>query len=142
MIEVLMYIMIPAAALLVALFLMMKERNEILDKSFEFSVRIVNLYNYLKSNKHEYVLSKQLLRSGTSIGANVNEAQAAQSTADFISKLAIASKEARETKYWINLLVETDYLDINERSVKTLLDEITELIKLLTSIIKTLQSKK
>ena len=120
----------------------MKERNEILDKSFKFSIRIVKLYCFLKDNKHEFVLSKQLLRSGTSIGANVNEAQAAQSMADFISKLSIASKEARETKYWISLLVETDYLDINERSVKTLLDEITELIKLLTSIIKTLQSKK
>ena len=77
----------------------MKQENIILNKSFAFSVRIVNLYKYLCSEKKEYVLSKQLLRSGTSIGANVNEAQAAQSKNDFISKMSIASKEARETKY-------------------------------------------
>ena len=77
----------------------MKQENIILNKSFAFSVRIVNLYKYLCSEKKEYVLSKQLLRSGTSIGANVNEAQAAQSKNDFISKMSIASKEAREKKY-------------------------------------------
>ena len=80
----------------------MKADNPVLDKSFQFSVRIVKLYKYLVAEHKEYVLSKQLLRSGTSIGANVNEAQAAQSKADFIAKMSIASKEARETQYWIN----------------------------------------
>ena len=88
--------------------------NIILDKSFEFAIRVVKLYKYLCDDKKEYVLSKQLLRAGTSIGANINEAQAGQSKADFIAKMAIASKEARESKYWIDLLIKTDYLDINE----------------------------
>ncbi len=116
----------------------MKE-NIILDKSFDFAVRTVKLYKYLCSNKKEYVLSKQLLRSGTSIGANVNEAQAGQSKKDFIAKLSIASKEARETQYWIELLIKTDYLDLNDSYTESLLNEI---IKLLTSIIKTSQEKK
>ena len=79
--------------------------NIVLAKSFDFAVRIVNLYKHLCNDKNEYVLSKQLLRSGTSIGANTNEAQAAQSKNDFIAKMAIASKEARESKYWIELLI-------------------------------------
>ena len=87
--------------------------------------------------KKEFTLSKQLLRSGTSIGANINEAQAGQSKADFISKMSIASKEARETKYWIELLIKTDYLNIKEDYVKSLLNEIDELIKIITSIVKT-----
>ena len=95
----------------------MKQENIILNKSFAFSVRIVNLYKYLCSEKKEYVLSKQLLRSGTSIGANVNEAQAAQSKNDFISKMSIASKEARETKYWIELLISTDYLKDKDEGI-------------------------
>ena len=104
--------------------------NVILGKSFKFAVRIVKLYKYLCTTKKEYILSKQLLRCGTSIGANVNEAQAGQSKADFISKMSIASKEARETKYWIDLLIETDYIDKNEKYVKTLLQDIDEIIKL------------
>lgn len=119
----------------------MKTENVVLEKSFQFSVRIVRLYKYLANEHKEYVLSKQLLRSGTSIGANVNEAQAAQSRADFIAKLCIASKEARETQYWINLLIATDYLDASELHVSTLLEESNQLAKLLTSIIKTSQSK-
>ncbi len=115
----------------------MKANNHILEKSFDFSVRIVNLCKYLQSDKKEYILSKQLIRSGTSIGANVNEAQAAQSKNDFISKLSIASKEARETKYWLDLLVETDYLPKESQNVKSILEQSNELIKLLTSIIKT-----
>lgn len=83
---------------------MMNEHNIVLDKSFKFSVRIVRLHRYLCDEQKEYVLSKQLLRAGTSIGANVNEAQAAQSKKDFVSKMSIASKEARETKYWLDLL--------------------------------------
>lgn len=114
----------------------MKQKNIILDKSFAFAVRVVKLYKYLCNDRKEYVLSKQLLRSGTSIGANINEAQAGQSKADFIAKMSIASKEARETKYWIDLLIKTDYLSINEKHVQSLTVEIEELIKLLTSIVK------
>ena len=116
--------------------------NIILDKSFEFAIRVVKLYKYLCDDKKEYVLSKQLLRAGTSIGANINEAQAGQSKADFIAKMAIASKEARESKYWIDLLIKTDYLDINENHVKSLLNDIEEIIKLLTSIVKTSMENK
>ncbi len=105
-----------------------------------FSIRIVKLYQFLKIEKQELILSKQLLRSGTSIGANVNEAQAAQSTADLISKLAIASKEARESLYWIRLLSDTNYLEKENSNVVSLIKDAEKLIKLLTSIIKTLQS--
>ena len=116
--------------------------NIILDKSFAFSVRIVNLYKFLCGEKKEYVLSKQLLRCGTSIGANINESQAAQSTNDFISKLSIASKEARESKYWIDLLIATSYLNPDDQHTKSLQNDITELIKMLISIIKTTQERK
>ncbi len=118
------------------------DKNIVLNKSFDFSVRVVNLYKYLCKEKKEYVLSKQLLRSGTSIGANINEAQAGQSKKDFIAKMAIASKEARESKYWVDLLVKTDYLDANSKHTKSLKNEIEEIIKLLTSIVKTSQSSK
>lgn len=120
----------------------MKQDNIILDKSFDFAIRVVKLYKYLCDEKKEYVLSKQLLRSGTSIGANINEAQAGQSKADFVAKMAIASKEARETKYWIDLLIKTDYLDINENHVQSLINNIEEIIKLLTSIVKSSQGNK
>ncbi len=115
----------------------MKTNNHIVDKSFDFAVRIVKLCKYLQNEKKEYVLSKQLLRCGTSIGANVNEAQAAQSTNDFIAKLSISSKEARESKYWIDLLIETEYLPSDSQKVISLKEQNMELIKLLTSIIKT-----
>lgn len=114
----------------------MKQENIILDKSFAFAVRIVKLYKHLCDEKREYILSKQLLRSGTSIGANINEAQAGQSKADFISKMSIASKEARETKYWIDLLAKSDYLNTNDNHVESLILDIEEIIKLLTSIVK------
>ncbi|NOQ32554.1 MAG: four helix bundle protein [Helicobacteraceae bacterium] len=117
----------------------MKEDNHILVKSFDFSVRIVNLCKYLQSDKKEYILSKQLIRSGTSIGANVNEAQAAQSKNDFIAKMSISSKEARESKYWIDLLIETEYLPKNSQKVISLREQNIELIKMLTSIIKSTQ---
>ncbi len=115
--------------------------NIVLDKSFHFAIRVVNLYKFLCKDKKEYILSKQLLRSGTSIGANINEAQAGQSKNDFIAKMAIASKEARESKYWIKLLIETKYLD-KDSHTKSLLNEIEEIIKLLTSIVKTSQTNK
>lgn len=114
----------------------MKEReNEILELSFQFAVRIVNLYKYLSNEKKEFVLSKQLLRSGTSIGANVTESQDAQSKKDFISKLSISLKEAKETRYWILLLIETDYLDKTSIHVQSLQHELTSIIKLLTAIL-------
>ncbi len=108
-------------------------------KSFDFSVRIVKLYKYLCSEKKEFLISKQLLQCGTSIGANVNEAIAAQSKADFASKMSIAAKEARETSYWIKLLVATDYLDQEAVHVQSLQNDIEEIIKILTSIVKTTQ---
>lgn len=119
----------------------MKQENIILEKSFAFAVRVVKLYKYLCDEKKEYVLSKQLLRSGTSIGANINEAQAAQSTNDFIAKMSIASKEARESSYWIDLLIQTDFLDASEQYTQTLRGDIDGLIKVLTSIIKTTQER-
>ena len=114
----------------------MKQENIILDKSFSFAVRIVKLFKYLSNEKKEYILSKQLLRCGTSIGANINEAQAAQSKKDFISKMSISSKEARESKYWIDLLISTNYLKEEDKHVQSLLNDTEEIIKLLTTIIK------
>ena len=105
------------------------------NKSFLFAVRMVKLCRYLREEKKEYVLSKQLLRSGTSIGANVAEAQQAQSRADFISKLNIALKEAVETNYWLRLLHASEYLTESEFS--SVIADCRELEKMLTSIIKT-----
>jgi len=103
-------------------------------KSFAFAVRIVNLHKFLCAEKKEYVLSKQLLRSGTAIGALVREADQAESRADFAHKLAIALKEANETEYWILLLRETEYL--TEKESESILEDNKELLRLLTSIIK------
>jgi len=108
--------------------------NAILDKSFEFSVRIVNLKKYLNKFKQERIMANQLLRSGTSIGANVTEADQAQSKADFISKMGIANKEAHETRYWLKLLHQTDY--INDEEYSSIFEECQELIRLLQAIIK------
>ena len=113
----------------------MKNSNPIYDKSFNFAIRIVKLYQYLKEEKQEYIMSKQLMRSGTSIGANISEAIQGQSRKDFISKLQISLKEAYESKYWINLLTETEYL--NRLEEESLISDLAELIKLLVSIIKT-----
>lgn len=115
------------------------ESNNVLAKAFEFAVRVVKLYQYLSKEHKEYVLSKQLLRCGTSIGANINEAQAGQSKADFIAKMSIASKESREAKYWLELLCVTGYLDNTQPHVTSLLNQNEELIKILTSIVKTSQ---
>ena len=92
----------------------MKKDNVIKAKSFLFAVRIVKLYKFLTENKKEFVLSKQLLRSGTSIGANIREAEQAESKADFIHKLSISLKEANETEYWLDLLNKTEYLNSSE----------------------------
>ena len=105
------------------------------DKSFRFSVRIVNLCKYLQTEKKEYILSKQILRCGTSIGANIAEAQQAQSRADFINKLNISLKEAYETDYWLRLIHETQYLDAE--AFQSIFADCCELEKLLISIIKT-----
>lgn len=109
----------------------MKE-NVLLEKSFNFAKRIVKLYKYLTNEKKEYILSKQLLRSGTSIGANIREGQYAQSEKDFISKLSIALKEASETEYWLELM-EIEYL--NENEVRSIKDDLIEIIKILISSI-------
>ncbi len=106
-----------------------------LDKSKDFAVRMVKLYNYLCKEKHEYVLSKQLLRSGTSIGANLSEALYGISRKDFLSKVYISLKECAETKYWLELLKNTDYLSDNE--FNSVNQDCTELIRLLISIAKT-----
>ena len=111
----------------------MKE-NTIMRKSFAFSVRIVNLHKYLSEQKKEYVISKQIYKSGTSIGANVTEAQRAQSTADFVSKMKIALKEANETQYWLQLLHETQY--ITDREFDSLHGDLVEILKILTAICK------
>jgi four helix bundle protein len=120
----------------------MKQENIILEKSFAFAVRVMKLYKHLCDEKKEYVLSKQLLRCGTSIGANINEAQAGQSKNDFIAKMSIASKESRETKYWIDLLIATEYLNTTDKHTQSLVIDIAEIIKLLTSIIKSTQANK
>ena len=108
--------------------------NIVEEKSFAFAVRVVNLYKHLNETKKEFVLSKQLLRSGTSVGANVAEAEQAQSTPDFVSKMSIALKEASETKYWIRLLASTNYL--TEAETVSILNDCVELEKILVSIIK------
>ena len=106
-------------------------------KSRDFAIRIINCYNYLVSEKHEQVMSKQLLRCGTSIGANTRESKNAQSRMDFLNKLNIALKEADETEYWLDLLHETQYLD--DKMYNSLNSDCVELIKMLTAIIKKLK---
>ena len=108
-------------------------------KSFDFSIQIVQTYKFMVNEKREYVLSKQLLRSGTSIGANASEAAHAQSNKDFIHKLSISRKEANETLYWLNLMTQTDYLSVDLS--KPLITDCEELLRILTAIIKTTQAK-
>lgn len=109
--------------------------NVIENKSFDFAVRIVNLHKHLSAEKKEFVLSKQLLRSGTSIGANVSEAVRGQSKADFLAKMSIALKEANESHYWIRLLYKTDFL--TKQEFNSIENDVVELIKILSSICKT-----
>lgn len=115
------------------------ESNAVVEKSFEFAVRIVNLYRYLKKEHKEHVLSKQVLRCGTSIGANVAEAQRGQSKADFAAKMNIALKEANETQYWLKLLFRTEYL--SESQYISLNRDIQELLGLLIAICKSSNRK-
>ena len=109
--------------------------NVIIDKTLEFSIRIVNMYKYLCKEQSEFVLSKQLLRSGTSIGANVREAEHAQSKADFLNKSNIALKEANETCYWLELLHRTEY--ITTTMYDSIFADCEEILKILISIVKT-----
>ncbi|OOH87582.1 four helix bundle protein [Pasteurellaceae bacterium 15-036681] len=110
-------------------------RDLLSQKSFKFSLRIVKMVKYLQSDKSEYILTKQVLRSGTAIGALIREAVHAESKADFIHKMSIALKEANETDYWIELLHQSEYL--SKESYQSISPEIQELIKLLVSTVKT-----
>lgn len=111
-----------------------KKENIVMNKSYAFALRVINLYKYLITEQKEFVLSKQALRSGTAIGALVKEAEHAQSKADFINKMNIALKEANETEYWLMLLKDSDYMD--EKSFNSIHTDSIELIKLLASIVK------
>jgi len=111
--------------------------NLILQKSYVFSLKIIEMYKFLCEDKKEYVLSKQLLRAGTSIGANVNEAQAGMSRKDFVAKMSIASKEARETRYWLELLADSGYISKTDNKIKNLFEEMESIINILTKIVKT-----
>lgn len=112
-----------------------RERGPLHDKSLDFAIRVVNLHKYLKQKKKEFVMSRQLMRCGTSVGAMVREAQRGESRADFIHKLSIALKEANEAEYWIILLFRTDYL--TEEMYKSIYQDCNVILALLVSIIKT-----
>ncbi|RYM32183.1 four helix bundle protein [Brumimicrobium glaciale] len=116
----------------------MKE-NIIKNKSFAFALRIVKFYQFFTESKREYVLSKQLLRSATSVGAMVRESEHAESKADFIHKLSIGLKEANESEYWLELLYQSNYID--EKHYKSLTKDLSEILKLLISILKKLRNK-
>ena len=117
----------------------MKGDNIVQNKSFSFAIRIVGVYKYLTIEKKEFVLSKQLLRAGTSIGANIEESIGGQSGKDFLSKISISYKEARETIYWLKLLEATEYL--NNLEAKSLLEDAEELCRILGKIQITLKSR-
>ena len=114
-------------------------KNILEDKSFKFAVRVVKMARWLETEKREYTLSKQVLRSGTAIGALLSEADFAQSKADFVSKMSISLKEANETRYWIKLLKETEYIE--DELYNSLYKDVTELLALLVSSIKTAKAK-
>ena len=116
----------------------MKNDNVVQIKSYAFAVRIIKVFKYLSEQKREFVLSKQLLRCGTSIGANIEEAIGGQSSKDFYAKLTISYKEARETHYWIRLPKDTDYLSKDE--AESLLNDVDELLRIIGSIQKTLRN--
>ncbi len=113
------------------------KNNLILQKSYDFLLMIIELYKFFCKDKNEYVLSKQLLRTGISVGANINEAQAGISRKDFVAKMSISSKEARETKYWLNLLTDSRYITKTNNKVGNLFEEIDSTINILTKIVKT-----
>ena len=111
-----------------------KDDNIILMKSYDFAVRCVNLYKYLCDEKHDYIIGKQILRSGTSVGANVKEAIRGVSKADFSAKLSIALKEASESEFWLEILRDTHY--ISRQQAESMLNDCQEILKLLMSIVK------
>ncbi|MGA2297589.1 MAG: four helix bundle protein [FCB group bacterium] len=113
----------------------MAKENILLDKSYNFALRIVKLYKYLVEEKKEYVLSKQILKSGTSIGANINEAQSGETMNDFIHNLGISLKELKETSYWLRLLKDSGYIE--EKSFNSIYKDNEEILKIITKIIKT-----
>jgi four helix bundle protein len=113
--------------------------NLVRDKSYQFALRVVSLYRVLIEQKKEFVLSKQMVRAGTSIGANVEEATAGQSRADFLSKMSIASKEARECHYWLRLLRDAGY--VTEQEAQPILEEVSSLVRILTSIVKSTRER-
>ena len=117
----------------------MKPSNLIRDKSYNFAIDIISIYKNLTKEKKEFILSKQLIRSGTSIGANIEEAIGAQSKKDFLSKMSIAYKETRETLYWLYLLTDSNFL--NKEQSDKLIEECNELLRIIGSIIKTIKSK-
>ncbi|MDR3184922.1 MAG: four helix bundle protein [Prevotellaceae bacterium] len=117
----------------------MKKESVLREKSYRFAVRVVRLSQFLKNDKKEYILYKQILRSGTAIGALICEAEYAQSTADFINKFNVSLKEANETAYWLSLLKDTDYIDSNLYT--SFFQDCDELICILVSTIKTLKAK-
>jgi four helix bundle protein len=114
-------------------------QNAVKDKSFEFAIRIVRLYQFIRDERKEYVLSKQLLRSGTSVGANIRESQNAESTLDFIHKLGIAQKELDETLYWLELLKATEIL--SKKEFDSIYKDATALLKIIRSIIISTKKK-
>lgn len=118
--------------------IIMKSDNVLRNKSFAFALRVIKCYEYLKSNKKEFILSKQMLRCGTSIGANIRECEQAESKLDFIHKLSVSLKEANETAYWLELLEQSGYLE--KEHFDSIYFDCVELLKLLTSIIKTSKS--
>jgi len=115
-----------------------KENNIVREKSYKFALTVIELYRLLTTTKNEYVLAKQILRSGTSIGANIEEAIGGQSKKDFVAKIAVAYKEARETEYWLRLLRDSGYLANDE--INPIIVDCQEILKLLGSIQKTLKS--
>ncbi len=115
------------------------DKNVLRNKSYQFAIRIVKFSQYLQMEKKEFVLSKQILRSGTAIGALIREAEYGQSKLDFIHKMSIALKEANETEYWINLLKDTEYID--EKLFQSLVNDCQELLRLLIASIKTIKLK-
>lgn len=117
----------------------MKEENIVRDKSYAFALRIVKAYKYLAEEKKEYVLSKQLLKCGTSVGANIEEAIGGQTPKDFFAKLNVSYKEARETMYWLRLLKDSDIL--NEKESDSLMIDSDEFFKIIGTIIKTMKIK-
>ena len=117
----------------------MKGNNVIQEKSYKFAIRIVRLYKYLVDEKKEYELSRQLVKCGTSIGANVEEALGGQSEKDFIAKMSISYKEARETHYWLRLLRDTDFIEVKHAA--SMLHDCDELLRIIGSILKTMKQK-